>query len=204
MKRTLFSLLALLFLWPVSLRAADGPEEFLSRLLDTDFAGDCVPRHDNVLYTDGKGDSVGDCGCAEPRSNFYPEYDPLIIITRWRVVGTRMETPAKALITVRYRLIASAEGRNEDRKIVPLSEPRDEDVTYRVWRRKGQWRWVDPPSIVRVGYEGVRTAVAKAVGHLAELLEERPDRDDWRQILGLYRAELAALVVLEPLAAANR
>ena len=206
MTRAFLPLIALLFLWPVPLRAADGPEEFLSKLLASDFAGDMEPRHDHVLYRDGRyiHEACVHEECAERRENFYPATDPLIIVTQWRVVGTRMDSPTKALITVRYRLIATAEGRNWDRKIVPMVEPRDEDVIYRVWRHKGQWLWVDPPPIARVGYEGVRAAVAEEIAEQERLLKGDPNRDDWRQILGLYRDELAALDALEPLASANR
>ena len=50
-----------LLLAPLPTAAAEGAADFLSRLLATDFDGDCIPRHDNVFYTDGKAE-VGDCG----------------------------------------------------------------------------------------------------------------------------------------------
>lgn len=118
--------------------AAEGAADFLSGLLATDFDGDCIPRHDNVFYTDGKAE-VGDCGCSEPRENFAADQSALIIISRWRVVGTRMETRTKAVVTVESRVIATAEGQNEKRRIVPLPQPQDEVVEYRVWQRKGRW-----------------------------------------------------------------
>ena len=109
----------------------------------------------------------------------------------------------KALVTVRARVIAVAQGQNEERKIVPLAKPKDEDTVYRVWRRKGRWLWVDPPPTLRVGYQAVRQAVAKQVDELKDLTATRHPNDLWLRLLPLYQAESAALEALRPIAEAN-
>lgn len=175
------------------------PDEFFSHLVAADIAGAFVHRYGHVLYTDGKQD-VGDCGCSMPREAFFADGDPLIIVTRWQVVATRMQSPTKALVTVRYRTIATAEGQEDQRKIVPVP-PRDEDVTYRLRQRKGRWVWVDPPPRARVGYQAVRDAVAKKADEFSDLLiKTDPSREDWRRALAGYRDELAALDALDPVA----
>jgi hypothetical protein len=50
-------------------------------------------------------------------------------------------------VKVRYTVIARAEGNNIHRKIIPLPAPREEELAYRVWKRKGEWFWVDPPEL---------------------------------------------------------
>ena len=192
-----------LLLAPLPAAAAGGAADFLARLLATDFDGDCIPRHDNVFYTDGKAE-VGDCGCSEPRENFAADQSALIIISRWRVVATRMETRTKAVVTVESRVIATAEGQSEKRKIVPLPQPRDEVVEYRVWRRRGRWLWVDPPELPRVGLEAVRQAVAKDIQERDEVLAKHGPNGLWENLQPHYRAELADLDALRPVAEANR
>jgi len=192
-----------LVIFPFPSLATERPETFLSRLLASDFDGEIFPRHGNVLYTDDKGAWVGECGCQEPRENFYPGNDPTIIIARWRVIDVRMESKTKAVVTVRNRVVATAEGQNEKRKILPLPEPRDEEVSYRVWKRKGGWKWVEPPQVARVGFKAVRGAVAAEVENLKELIAKYGAINGWDELLPLYQAELADLDALAPLAEAN-
>jgi len=198
--------LAVIFLWSTPLLAADRPEVFLSGILAHDFDGHHEYRFYHVYYPDGRYIAAGcvnqDCG--EARETFYADSDPLIIIARWQVVDVRMESRTKAVVTVRSRVIATAEGQNEKRRIIPLAEPRDEDVAYRVWKRKGQWKWVEPPPIPRVGFWAVRKAVADEVDELKGLIAERGRKNGWDHLLLLYQAELGDVDALTPVAEANR
>ncbi len=202
MRRWLFIVAALLALLPVPSFAADGPEAFLSALLTTNFEGDCIPLHGHVLYSDGRSFFPIDCDCGpEPRENFFPNNDLLIVVTSWRITDVHMETRTKALITARYHVIATAEREGDQRKIVPSSTSHEEDVTYKVWLRKGRWFWVDPPELPRVGYYAVRDAVAKEVSDRRGILAKHtgPEQDFHRRALAHYEAELAALDALRPM-----
>jgi len=197
--------LAIVLLWSHPLFAAEGPEAFLSNILTHDFDGDDAARIGHVFYPDGRyiaAECVNE-DCGERREVFYPDADPTIIIARWRVIDVRMESKTKAVVTVRNRVVATAEGQNEKRKILPLPEPRDEEVSYRVWKRKGGWKWVEPPQVARVGFKAVRGAVAAEVENLKELIAERGPKNGWDHLLQLYQAELADLDALAPLAEAN-
>jgi hypothetical protein len=208
MKKIIITLAITLGLWSFPALAGEGPEVFLSSLIASDFAGDCEPRFDKIHYTDGIM-FLGDCDCKERREIFDTDASPLFIISSWQIVKTKMESKNKALITVRYRVIAKAkritvERENDVRRIIPYDPPRDEEITYRVWRRKGQWMWVDPPEMPRVGYEAVRNSIRKRIEHYEDdLLKEYPDRDDWRRQLAFYKTELAALEALRPIIEAD-
>jgi hypothetical protein len=119
-----------------------------------------------------------------------------------------MESKNKALITVRYRVIARAERitverENDTRRIIPYNPPRDEEITYKVWRRKGQWMWVDPPEMPRVGYEAVRKAVENEVIDYERRIAKGDEDGFWRRSLRPYKAELAALEALRPIIEAD-
>jgi hypothetical protein len=200
MMRTL--LLAILLLLPAPLYAADGPGEFLAGLLASDFEGDCIPRHDNVLYTDGVY-FLGNCDCGESRSNFNPDSSPLVIVSRWQVAGTRMVSRNQAFVTVRFRVLATAKGQNEARKIKAHFPPRDESVTFRVWRRKGRWMWVDPPVMPRVGFEAVHRAVSAWKNELEEVQRLDP-HPNTAALIAAYIPQLAAIEALRPAYEADR
>ncbi len=201
MRRLLSFFSILLALLPVPSIAADGPEAFLSALLTSDFAGDSFPRHDNVLYTDDKGPTLGDCDCSEPRENFYPMDEPVVLVTAWRITGVDMQTRTKALVTVRYRVVASIEGwaDKHNRKVIP--SPHEEDMVYKVWRRKGRWLWVDPPPVPRIGFWAVRDADAQETARLREsmALNSGEVLELKRRSLAFLEAELAALDALRPM-----
>jgi hypothetical protein len=202
--RKLALLMVLVFLVPRSLLAADGPTEFLARLLASDFNGDHDLRRDNILYTDGVYHS-GDCDCAEPRSNFYPQEEPLTIVSSWRVIGLRMETRNKALVKVRFRTLATAQDYGEDRRIEAYPAPRDDDVTFRVWRRKGRWLWVDPPGRPWVGLDAVERTTEKWKTDLENVYKiASAERDDLPRAIELYKAQLIALKALRPAYEADR
>ncbi|MEO5335992.1 MAG: hypothetical protein H7841_03715 [Magnetospirillum sp. WYHS-4] len=186
----------------VPLLAADGPAEFLSVILASDFAGDGEARIARCHFTDGRIIAEGcvNRDCAERRESYLAETDPLVIVSRWEIVGTSWEAKAKALVKVRYTVIGTAEGNNIHRKIVPLAAPREDEVTYKVWKRKGRWVWVDPPEVLHVGYEGVRTALQAKIDRLETGLVRTPDNELWQRNLPLYREQLAALEALRPLA----
>lgn len=182
-------------------KLAEKPDEFLSNILATDFAGRSTPRRHNVFYTDGKimvGAEEGGCDCGgEPRENFYPDGAPLIVVSRWQVIATRMENPAKARVTVRYQVLATAQGQSSDRKILPLPAPRDEEVTYRVWRRHGKWLWVDPPDLPYVGYDAVLAAVRDETASLTEDVQKFPNIRELPERARLYQEQLTTLEALE-------
>lgn len=208
MTRLIVVLAMLMCFRPATLRADDGPEALLSQILASDFSDDPQSRYGHVFYRDGRSIAAGCVNeeCAERRETFDGADDPLVIITRWQIVDVRMEKPTKALVTVRSRVIATADGQNEKRKIVPLAEPRDEEMVYQVWKRKGHWLWVDPPILPRVGYTAVRRAVAeRQVDELKDLIAARGPGPNggWERLLPLYQAELAALDALRPVAEAN-
>ena len=102
---------------------------------------------------------------------------------------------------VQYTVIAVTEGENERRKIVSLPAPREEEVTYKVWKRKGQWFWVDPPEVPYVGYEGARMALKRHIAHFEELIAEKVDNPLVERHLPFYRQQLAALEALRPMTA---
>ena len=203
MKFLLAIVLAALVLRPASAQTDTGPEDFLAPLIAGDFSGDPEARFDRSFYPDGRTVALGcvnrDCG--ERREVFDSRTDPLIIVTRWEIVGTAWETKAKALVKVRYTVIGTAEGNNIHRKITPLPAPREDEATYKVWKRKGQWFWVDPPEVPHVGYEGVRTALKKHIAHFEELIAEKVDNPLVERHLPFYRQQLAALEALRPMAA---
>ena len=197
----LLSLLALL--WPAAVGASGGPEEFLSAILSSDFQGDTRARLGKCHYTDGRF-VAAECvrgDCAERREAFHPITDPLIVVSHWAIRKHVPEEPDKATFTARYTVIATTQGENEKRRIVPLAAPREEEATYKVWKRKGRWVWVDPPEVPYVGYEGVRTALTREIAEDERLLLKHGENELWRRALLSYRQQLAALEALRPLAA---
>jgi hypothetical protein len=221
MKLLVKTCLLILGLWSFPTLAEERPEAFLSELLTTDFVGEYLPRRDKIIYTDGVY-MLGDGCCSEPRENFEARFSSLFIITNWQIVKTKMESKHKALVTVRYRVIAKAERisverENDVRRITPYDPPRNEELTYQVWRCKGQWKWVDreemhcdgqwmwvdPPEMPRVGYEAVRNAVEEDTIKLRKDVANHPDHVLWPKLLPLNEAELAALEALRPIIEAD-
>jgi hypothetical protein len=215
--------LLILGLWTFPSLAEERPEAFLSRLITSDFNGDCDPRFDKIYYTT-ELEIENSCECSGLRREVYhPHFNSLFIITNWQIVKTKMESKSKALVTVRYRVIAKAERisverENDVRQITPYDPPRDEELTYQVWRCKGQWKWVDreempcdgqwmwvdPPEMPRVGYEAVRKAVEGKYRRLEDdLLKEEPENTFWQKIRDIYKAELSALEALRPIIKAD-
>jgi hypothetical protein len=186
-------LLVLALLAPAPLHAAEGPAEALARLLASDFDGDSGPRHGNVVHSGGP--EPAGCGCREQRENFNAESGPLVIASGWQVVASRLESRGKARVTVRFRTMAVAEGRYDERRI-DTHAPRDEEVSYRLWRRQGRWLWVDPPKVPHVGPEAALRA-------LSAWMDEQEGRkavygDDWPAVAARYQAQRTALEALLP------
>ena len=183
-----FALLAIIAVWPGPILAADWPEAFLSTILAHDFDGDPEPRFDHVFYPDGRyiADGCVHEECGERREIFYAGDGPLRIIAHWRVIDVRMESKTRAVVTVRDRVIATVKGHNWERRIVPLPEPQDEDMIYRVWKRKSGWKWVEPPPIPRVGFWAVRKVVADNISRESELIAEFGPGDGREDIRSQY------------------
>ena len=203
MRSLVIALLAFGLLRSVPLLAADGPAEFLSVILASDFAGDGEARIARCHFTDGRIIAEGcvNRDCAERRESYLAETDPLVIVSRWEIGGTSWEAKAKALVKVRYTVIGTAEGNNIHRRIVPLAAPREDEATYKVWKRKGQWVWVDPPEVPYVGYEGAVAALAREISEHERLLAKRGGNELWHRALLSYRRQLADLEALRPAAA---
>jgi hypothetical protein len=206
--KKIIAILAITFgLWSFPAFAEERPEAFLSRLITSDFNGDCEPRFDKIHYTDGIM-FLGDCDCKERREIFDTDASPLFIVSRWQVVGTKMKSKNKALITVRYRVIAKAERisverENDVRQIIPYNPPHDEEITHNVWRRKGKWMWVDPPEMPRVGHEAVLKAMERKIADYEKLIARRGDNGLWGRNLQIYKTELSALEALRPIIEAD-
>jgi hypothetical protein len=208
MQNIIKTCLLILGLWSFPSLAEERPEAFLSKLLLSDFEGRYDFRFDKIYYTT-ELEIESSCECSGLRREVYhPHFNSLFIITGWQIVKTKMESKSKALVTVRYRVIAKAERisverENDVRQIIPYNPPRDEELTYQVWRRKGQWMWVDPPEMPRVGYEAVRKAVEEEIADYGKLIAAHGDNGLWGRNREIFRTELSALEALRPIIEAD-
>ncbi|MGZ3274234.1 MAG: hypothetical protein ACXU8Z_10760 [Caulobacteraceae bacterium] len=158
--------------------AKDSPEAFLSQILAHDFHGDGAFRVGMVRWTQEAG-TVGDCGCSTPREAFLATLSPIEIVSDWKLVGPASSKPTDTAFIVRYRLIGLTKGEGDwsngpnQRRIVPLGKPRDEEVTYRVKWVKGHWKLVDPP-LPRVGVKSLVLLVQQDTDRLAKTISNLP------------------------------
>jgi hypothetical protein len=187
--------------------AVDRPEAFLSSILAADFGGNDLGRRDKVFYTDGKGPEVGDCGCTEPRENFYVNDDEIIVVADWQIGEIRRSGKA-AVVTARFHVLATpvmsrdvnASGAwSEVRIFVAATPPREELVSYRLRLRHGHWILLDPPP-PRIDIHVAIRELRKEIALEEELMGKYPQTDPgwsgWKIWRDRYQEQVS---VLEPL-----
>jgi hypothetical protein len=91
---------------------------------------------------------------ADVREAYDAKTDNIIIISDWHLVKVEMLSATSALATAHFRVVAETklglvhlhdDISQFERTILPLPEPREEDVTYPLRLKKGRWFLVDPP-----------------------------------------------------------
>lgn len=157
------------------------PQLFLSTILTRDLDGDSSFRVGKVIYTDGRR-TLGDCDCSTPRELFYIHYDPIVIVRNWNILKTQILDSGDATVLVHFRALAQTEGQGDashkenQRRIKPLSAPRDEDVAYHLHFKDHEWFLVDPP-LPRVGLDTLLTQTRSAINHMEKKITLQPEND---------------------------
>lgn len=175
--RLLIAVVACLVLNIGAAAAGESADGFLSEMLATEFNTGYPARLRHVIFSDGKGDTVGDCDCSEQRELFDASGDPVVVVSDWRIAGADRKTPKGTVVPVRFLVLANSEWETPyrsdgafDVKYVPLHEPRWEEVNYLLRYRKGHWFVVDPP-LPRVGIEPLIQAVHSRLDQETEVLD---------------------------------
>lgn len=199
-------LMALLVVFVVGVTfATELPQSALSKIVDKDFDGDGSYRVGKVIFTDNRQSVIGDCDCSTPRELFYALYDPIVIVTDWKILEVENATPENATISVRYHVLAATKGQGDytnndrQREIEPLTLPRDEIVTYHMHLKDDEWLVVDPP-LPRVGVDNLVLRARKALSKIERAIKRHPAADPHskghRAAYEWLKKQLATLEVL--------
>ncbi len=158
--------------------AAPAPETVLSEILESDFKGDPSPRIGKAIFTDGKGNTVGESCCVFPRESFNLEKDSLVIVSKWSVKRVAFLTESSAAIKVDYRVIANTKGfgephwfRRSGREIVLSVPGKTETVTYQLRKKDDNWFLVNPP-VPRVGRNAILAQLEDTLAWRTKTLSE--------------------------------
>lgn len=167
----LFILLILLLSFGARASVPNSPEDFLSEVLAMEFKGEHF-RVGKVIFTGKKSSMVGDCDCAVPRELAEVGAAPIVIVSKLSVAKKADTKDDGVYLKANFRVLADTKGDGDlmyegGRRIVPLSSPRDEVVTYHLRLKGGQWFLVDPPK-PRVGIETVISVLQDNVDSYAK------------------------------------
>ena len=186
------SLILALFLFSLPALADDVPAvAFLKEIIGREFDGDYMARIDKVYYTDGKSPEVGSCGCSMPRESWDLDVDNLSVVSSWHVVGTKNISSTRKIVTMRFHVLATTHKQPYDStnayfggfRLVNLPfRPHDEIVSYKVWKRNGQWKLADPP-LPRVAADPIIAAFRNKLPKAPCAIEQPPKSDDSAKIL---------------------
>lgn len=194
-------------LWPYIASAEElSAQSTLREIVEREFNADIMARRGRVIFTDGKGATVGNCDCSMPREAWALD-DEYVIASAWDIADTHAISADKATIDVRYHVVGKAvESAYDDANRVPgrlqiisaPHQPYDEVVSYKLVRKKQGWMLVDPP-LPRVSVEPVRAVLSETLGEITARIDKAHEQANkkWEkaaQVHSLYvQSQLAVL-----------
>ena len=164
------------------------PEAALQQMLEHDMAGDPSVRVDLATPQAVILDITGKPSARQNHElrvgHFFPDSDPLVVTTGWRIEGSpKCRTADACVMTVVFRVVAKTKGygsprwsRKTGREIVPLAVPIEERVQYRFQRKHGKWQLNSLPA-PRVSPQALRNFFGDALKRLAAISYSEDSED---------------------------